>query len=107
MRTLDKINAEIVAHEVALTALRKETAVFLRTRNKDIVKAFDDGATRAQLCEAYAVSYQVVANVLMKARRTERSRLRLGMDDQQTRHFDKLLDRGIRPRVARQIAVTT
>lgn len=105
MRPLATIKAEIGQHERALDRLRKEARDALRERDRGIVKGFDDGATRPQLCQAFSTTYEIVANVLAKARRTERSRIRLGMDERQMRRFERLVDDGIRPRIAKRIVM--
>ncbi len=98
---LAKLQAERRAAVVARTDARR---VALAPRNAEIVKAFDDGASRDDIAATLGVTYQVVANVLHKAGRSERQRRAKGMTPAQQADYRRLL-RHLPSRAARNIAL--
>jgi hypothetical protein len=108
-RPLAAIARDIDAATDRLTKLRAEHAAALVARRADIVKAFDDGASRHQICEAFEVEYTLVASVLHRAGRTEEQRRAIGLHPGQRADYERLVRQGVKSRLARVIAqaVTT
>lgn len=104
MRTLVDIGNDIDAAAAALDRLIEERVAFLAARRESIVRAFDDGATRAEICAAFEVDYGTLGSILHRAGRSERQRRAAGLPIEKRPHYDKLLRQGMPSRMAAQIA---
>lgn len=104
MRPITALDREIDAAQDRLTKLLAQRAAALVTERTGIVKAFDDGASRQQICEAFEVSYGHVANVLCTAGRNERQRRAIDLKPAQRADYNRLVGQGVKSRVARAIA---
>ncbi len=102
--TIAEIDAEIDAAVDLLTKLRARRAVAVVARRDAIVKAFDDGASRAQIVEAFGGTYQAVADILCKAGRNERQRRAIGLGPRQRADYERLVRQGVDSRIASVIA---
>jgi hypothetical protein len=104
MRTVTELSREIDATQDRLTKLLAERAAAIVARRDNIVKAFDDGASRQQICAAFGVEYTLVANVLHRAGRTEVQRRAIDLQPAQRADYNRLVSQGVKSRVARAIA---
>lgn len=102
MRDLITIGADIDAAQKWLEDLLRERADFLSNRRQNVIKAFDDGATRAELCEAFGLDKGTIA--LFRAGRNERQRRGAQLPVEKRPHYDRLLRQGLPSRTAAQIA---
>lgn len=105
-RTPDQIKAEIAATNTRLAQLEVEYAEAVDARRCAIIKAFDDGARRAQIVAAYGITYKALSAILHKAGRTEKQRQALGLSPKQEAEYQRLTRAGVSSRAARNIART-
>lgn len=73
-RAIREIQRDLDVALGKVAELRIEKAAAWTAQRQGIVRAFDDGATRQQIMEAFDVTYQYVANILLRAGRNERQR---------------------------------
>ena len=104
-RNLDTIDAEIAAANVRLAQLEIERAEAMEAKRCAAIKAFDDGARRAQIVAAYGITYKALSAILHKAGRTEKQRQALGLSPKQEAEYQRLTRGGVPSRTARNIAV--
>jgi hypothetical protein len=104
MRALAELDREIDATQDRLTKLLAERATAIVARRGAIIKAFDEGASRQQICDAFDVEYSLVASVLHRAGRTEDQRRAIDLKPAQRADYERLLRQGVRSRLARVIA---
>lgn len=106
-RPIEQIRTEVAATNMRLAQLEIELAEAIDVRRQAVIKAFDDGASRAQIVAAFPpITYQVVANILHKAGRSEKQRATLGLTPKQEAEFQRLTRAGVSVRAARSIAET-
>jgi hypothetical protein len=103
-RTVAEIQRDLDAASDLTAKLRVEMAASVTARRNATIKAFDDGATRDQICVAYGLTYDALAAILNRAGRNERQRQALKLSPVQRMHYDKLLRQGKSARLAAQIA---
>lgn len=104
MRSLETIDAEIEAAEGLLVELRNERKARIAAAREAMVKAFDDGASREQIMQAFGVTYGALASILHLAGRNERQRRVLRLPVEKRPHYNQLLRQGLPSRTALQIA---
>jgi hypothetical protein len=104
-RPLDTIQAEIAATTLQLARLAQERRRAQVARRLGIVADFDAGLSRAAIAAKWGVDYSQVSAVLHKAGRTERSRQALGLSDSQRADYQRIVRHGVRPVIARAIAL--
>lgn len=105
-RSLVDIDADLAATNTRLAQLEIERAEAVEAKRCAIIKAFDDGARRAQIVAAYGVTYKALSAILHKAGRTERQRQALGLSLRQEAEYRRLTRAGVSSRAARNIAKT-
>jgi len=105
LRSLADIQADIAATAQHLSELETERRRIREVRSAGIVADFDAGLARAAIAAKWGVEYRLVAAVLHKARRTERSRRARGLDLAQRADYERLVRQGVRTRLARAIAL--
>lgn len=105
LRSLVDIQADIAAAARHLAELEAERRRTREVRSAGIVADFDAGLARAAIAAKWGVEYGVVAAILHKARRTERSRHAQGLDLAQRADYERLVRQGVRTRLARLIAL--
>jgi hypothetical protein len=98
------LEAEIADTARRLKQLAAERDRLREERRTGIVADFDAGLAPAAIAARREVSYGYVASVLHKAGRSQRARRRDGLTPAQRPHYDKLLDMGVRSRLAQSIA---
>jgi len=104
-RDLNALQQAISETATLLARLERELAAAREAHRLAIIKAFDDGASRAQLMEAFGVDYKRIARVLNKAGRRERQRLAIPLRGLQRAQYDALIDKhGMTSKMARQLA---
>ena len=71
-----------------------------------VIKAFDDGAKRNEICEAFGVTYTRAAYILAHAKppRSEQQRRGLKLKPKARQHYEKLLRAKVPSSIAAQIA---
>lgn len=104
MRSFDDIAADIAALERQLEALHIERADAYAARREAIIKAFDDGATRAQIVAEYGITYERLSGLLTRTGRTEKQRQSIGLSGAQATVFHRLVRQKVGARAARKIA---
>lgn len=104
MRTLADINAEIIATAAKLTALEQELKAAYEARRTAVLKDFDAGMSRSDLCKTHAITYGSLSGILFKGKRTERYRRALDLKPEAQVAYNRLLRQGVRSRLARSIA---
>ena len=105
LRPLTDIQADLAATAVRIAELRRERRRWRANRRAGIVADFDRGLSRAEVADRWAVDYAYVAQILYRARRTERTRQARGLSDSQRADYERLLRQGVRTRLARAIAL--
>ena len=104
MRTFDEIDADIAELEAKLEAAHEERAEAADAKREAIIKAFDDGATRPQMCERFGLTYAQLNGLLSRAGRCDRMRQAIGLSPEQAAVYHKLTRQKIGARSARKIA---
>jgi len=104
-RPLPDIQADIAAAAQRLAELEQERLRSRIARRVGIVVDFDAGLSRTAIADRWGVDYGYVAAVLHKAGRTERTRRAEGLTRPQRADYHRLLRHGVRPRIARAIAL--
>ena len=104
-RPLPRIQADIAVASRYLARLAQERRQAHAVRRLGIVADFDAGLARAEIAAKWGVEYGLVAAILHKAGRTERSRRALGLSDSQRTEYQRILGHGVRPTIARAIAI--
>lgn len=105
-RTIEQIDAEIAATNTRLAQLEIERAEAVDAKRCAIIKAFDDGARRAQILDANpGLTYRALACILNRAGRTEKQRQALGLNPKQKIEYRRLTRAGVSSRAARNIAL--
>jgi hypothetical protein len=104
-RPLIDIQADIAAAARRLTELAAERRRLRERRSAGIVADFDAGLPRAAIAAKWGTAYGLVAAILHKARRTERTRLAQGLTRDQRADYQRLLRMGVRTQLARAIAL--
>ncbi|MBN9088086.1 MAG: hypothetical protein J0J01_14345 [Reyranella sp.] len=105
LRPLPDIQADLAAATLHLARLAREHRRARVARRLGIVADFDAGLGRAAIAAKWGVDYAQVAAVLHKAGRTERTRQALGLDDSQRADYQRIVRHGVRPTIARAIAL--
>jgi hypothetical protein len=105
-RDLETIDAELAATNTRLAQLEIERAEAIEAKRCAVIKAFDDGARRQQIVEAFGITYRALACMLNRAGRTERQRQALGLTPKQEAEYWRLTRAGVSNRAARSIAMT-
>lgn len=100
------IDDEIAVLREKLAALRKLRPELLIAQDRAIVKAFNDGGTRAQIADAFGVSRTTIDQVLHKAGITMKTRAAIGMSRKARAEYDRLIRGKVPYRTARQIALS-
>jgi hypothetical protein len=103
-RPLAEIRAEIAKAHNRLQTLSRERAAVQAERRTGIVADFDAGLDHRAIAARWGVSYGYVAALLHRARRTTSGRRRDRLTPCQRTHYDKLLECGVRSRLAASIA---
>jgi hypothetical protein len=106
LRSLEEIDAALAATEARLRQLKDERAEIVAGERSEIVKAFDDGARRAQIVAAFGITYRALACILNRAGRSEKQRRAVGLSLKQAVEYRRLLLAGVPSRAARNIAMT-
>lgn len=106
MRSLAEIGREIDATQDRLAKLRQERAETIVARREAIIKAFDDGASRAQIVATFDIDYGALATLLHKEGRSYRQRRGADLGPAQRADYKRLLRHGVSSRSARAIAQT-
>jgi hypothetical protein len=104
-RLLPDIQADIAATTLHLARLERERRRARVARKLGIVADFDAGLSRTAIAAKWGVDYGQVAAVLHKAGRTERTRQALGLSDSQRADYQRIVRHGVRPVIARAIAL--
>jgi hypothetical protein len=104
-RPLADIEADIAAAARHLAELAAERRRLHERRRAGIVADFDAGLARAAIAARWGIAYGLVAAILHRARRTERTRSARGLDPGQRADYQRLLRMGVRTRLARAIAL--
>lgn len=104
MRATEIIDADIETTERRLVELRDERKASIAATREAMVKAFDDGASREQIMEAFGVTYSALAGILHLAGRNERQRRTLRLPVEKRPHYNRLVAQGLPSRMALQIA---
>lgn len=99
------IDDEIAELREKIRALMKLRPELLIAQDRAIVKAFNDGGTRAQIAAAFNVSCTTVDQVLHKAEVTMRTRAAIGLVGNARTEYDRLIRAKVPYRAARQIAL--
>lgn len=105
LRSLADIQADIAAAARHLSELEAERRRIREVRSAGIVADFDAGLSRAAIAARWGVAYGVVAAILHKTHRTERTRRAAGLDLAQRADYERLVRQGVRTRLARLIAL--
>lgn len=105
-RTIEHIDAEIAATTTRLAQLKSERAEAVAGERCEIVKAFDDGARRAQIVAAFGITYRALACILNRAGRSEKQRRAIGLSLKQAIEYRRMIAGGVPSRAARNIART-
>ena len=104
VRSLADLQAEIARAARQLGELEAERDRCRALRRAAILADFDAGLGQAELAAKWQVSYGAVASMLNKAGRSQRARRRLALTAAQRRHYDRLLEMGVRGALAQSIA---
>jgi hypothetical protein len=104
MRTFAEIDAEIAEVEKKLELLHEERAEAATAKREAIIKAFDDGGTRVEICEAFGLTYVQLTGILSRAGRCDRMRQAIGLTPEQAAVYHKLTRQKIGARASRKIA---
>ena len=106
IRPLPAVQAEIAVTANRLAQLAVERRLSRAHQRAGIVADFDRGLGRAAIAARWGVDYAYVAQVLWKARRSERTRRACGLSPSQRADYERLLRAGVRSRLARVIALS-
>jgi hypothetical protein len=104
VKSLAEIDADIAVTVEALARLRDERADAVARQREAIIKAFDDGATQKQLREGYGLTEQALRDILRRAGRSERQRIKANLTLKERERYQVLLRRGVPFRTAADIA---
>ena len=98
------LQAEIADTARRLGELQAERDRSRALRRAGIVADFDAGLGHPAIAARWDVSYGYVSSVLHQAGRSQRARRRLALTAAQRPHYDRLLEMGVRSRLAQSIA---
>lgn len=104
-RTIEAIDAELLAANTRLAQLKIERTEAVSARRREIIKAYDDGARRQQIVAAFGITYAALSGILFQAGRTEKLRLARGLTPKQEAEYRRLTRAGVPSRTARNIAL--
>lgn len=99
------IDDEIAVLREKIRAMMKLRPEMMIAQDRAIVKAFNDGGTRAQIADAFGVSRTTLDQVLHKAGINMRTRAALGLEGKVRAEYDRLIRAKVPYRAARQIAL--
>jgi len=103
-RSPAELQAEIARAARQLGELEAERDRSRAQRRAAILADFDAGLGQTELAAKWEVAYGTIASMLNKAGRSQRARRRLALTATQRRHYDRLLEIGVRGALAQSIA---